>query len=205
VIRLPAMLLAGAVALFAGAVGARQVAQSATLRPPSAFAGIADRDARSVAIFLEMGKVITSPRCQNCHPRTDRPTQTDAMLPHMPPVVRGPDGHGAPGLECATCHGPRNADFVSGEGSMPGNPQWHLAPREMAWQGYSLGHICRQMSDPARNGHKSLTDLIAHDGEDDLVGWAWHPGTGRKSAPGTQAEFGALTKAWVESGARCPA
>jgi hypothetical protein len=40
--------------------------------------------------------------------------------------------------------------------------------------------------------------------EDSLVGWGWNPGTGREPAPGTQKEFGALAKAWVESGAACP-
>jgi len=38
------------------------------LRPPSAFASIADRAARSRALFAEAAKVFTSPRCINCHP-----------------------------------------------------------------------------------------------------------------------------------------
>jgi hypothetical protein len=41
--------------------------------------------------------------------------------------------------------------------------------------------------------------------EDSLVGWGWLPGTGRQPAPGTQKEFGELIKAWVETGAACPA
>ena len=40
--------------------------------------------------------------------------------------------------------------------------------------------------------------------KDELVGWAWKPGVGREPAPGTQAAFGALVKAWAESGAACP-
>ncbi len=174
------------------------------LKPPSAFASIADRNARSVAIFNEMGKVLTSPRCLNCHPRTDSPTQGDEMLLHSPPVTRGPDGFGAAGMECATCHGPRNAAFGNGGGSVPGNPKWHLAPRSMAWQGLTLGGICRVIKDPAKNDGMTLEKLIEHNGSDPLVGWGWQPGPGRKPAPGTQAEFGALTKAWVESGAVCP-
>jgi hypothetical protein len=39
---------------------------------------------------------------------------------------------------------------------------------------------------------------------DSLVGWAWPPGKGRTPAPGTQAEFGALMRAWADSGAHCP-
>jgi len=177
---------------------------SGGLKPASAFAGIADRNARSVAIFTEMGKVLTSPRCLNCHPRTDSPTQGDAMLLHSPPVTRGPEGFGAPGMECATCHGPRNAAFGNGGGSVPGNAKWHLAPRSMAWQGLTLGQICAVIKDPKRNGGLSLEQIVEHNAKDELVGWGWNPGPGRVPAPGTQAEFGELTKAWVESGAACP-
>ena len=151
-----------------------------------------------------MGKVLTSPRCLNCHPRTDSPTQGDAMVVHNPPVTRGPDGFGAAGMECATCHGPRNAKFANGSGTVPGNPKWHLAPKSMAWQGLTLGQICAAIKDTRKNGGMSLAQLIEHNGKDDLVGWGWNPGPDRAPAPGTQAEFGELTKAWVESGAVCP-
>jgi len=40
--------------------------------------------------------------------------------------------------------------------------------------------------------------------EDSLVGWAWSPGAGRAPAPGTQAEFGALARAWAAAGGDCP-
>ncbi len=43
------------------------------LAPPESFATIADPAARSAAYFTELGKVLTSPRCTNCHPATDRP------------------------------------------------------------------------------------------------------------------------------------
>lgn len=174
------------------------------LKPVSAFAGIVDPNARSVALFEEMGRVLTHPRCLNCHPRTDRPNQGEAMMPHTPPVTRGPDGHGAPGLECATCHGPRNVAFANGTGSMPGHPDWHLAPASMAWEGKSLGEICEQLKDRRRNGGKSLAQIAEHNAHDGLVGWGWAPGTGRAPAPGTQAQFGELSKAWVASGAKCP-
>jgi len=174
------------------------------LKPVSAFAGIADTNLRAVAIFEEMGKVIQHPRCVNCHPRTDRPLQGDAQLPHMPAVVRGPADRGAPGLECATCHGPRNVPFANGGGSMPGHPEWHAAPIEMAWEGKTLGQICEQIKDPKRNGNKSLAQIAEHNAHDTLVGWGWNPGPGRQPVPGTQAEFGALTRAWIDSGAKCP-
>ena len=169
------------------------------LRPVASFASIGDPQARSLALFAEAGRVIQHPRCMNCHPRNDRPTQTDAMRPHVPWVSRGPDDAGEPTLRCSTCHHAANFE-ASG---VPGNPKWKLAPIEMAWQGKSLGEICRQMLDPARS-HMDRAALLHHMSADELVGWAWHPGGKRSPAPGAQAEFGALIKAWLESGARCP-
>ena len=170
-----------------------------TLKPASDFIGIRDPKARSLALFAEVGKVLQHPRCLNCHPRTDRPTQTDAMRPHMPWVVRG-DGIGAPGLHCFTCHHDKNFDPAN----VPGNPKWMLAPPEMAWQGKTLGQICLQLKDKKRNGGRTMAQLEEHMATDDLVGWGWHPGGNRTPVPGTQAQFGDLFKAWAESGAHCP-
>jgi len=180
---------------------AAQTPQDGTLRPASAFAGIADVEARSVALFEEAGKVIQHPRCVNCHPRTDRPSQTDKGTPHQPLVVRGEDGHGAVGMRCETCHQAANFDAAR----IPGNPHWALAPAEMGWEGKSLGQICRQIKDPARNGGKDLAAIVEHMAEDSLVGWGWNPGAGRTPAPGTQEQFGALIEEWVKTGAVCPA
>ncbi len=170
------------------------------LQPVASFDKIKNKSQRAVALFQEAGKVINSPRCMNCHPATERPTQTDRMRPHQPLVVRGEGGMGAPGMMCTTCH--REANFDSA--GVPGNPKWHLAPAEMAWQGKSLGQICEQIKDRKRNGDLTLAALVKHMAEDELVGWAWSPGTGRTPAPGTQKEFGALIKAWADAGATCP-
>ena len=64
------------------------------LKPVSAFDDIKNKNERAVALFEEAGKVIMSPRCMNCHPATERPTQTNKMTPHQPLVVRGEGGHG---------------------------------------------------------------------------------------------------------------
>jgi hypothetical protein len=164
------------------------------------FASIGDTAARSAALFTELGKVLTHPRCVNCHPAGDRPRQTDARRLHQPPVTRGPDGLGLPAMRCPICH--QNANFDPGR--VPGNPIWHLAPREMAWEGKTLAEICTQIKDPARNGNRTLEALVEHIGTDHLVGWAWAPGYGRQPAPGTQKEAGALVEAWVRTGAACP-
>jgi hypothetical protein len=197
-------LLAFAESAFRGVADAateQPATNPLTLQPVSAFAGIKDKSERAAALFEEAGKVIQSPRCMNCHPSTERPTQTDRMIPHQPLVVRGDGGMGAPGgLVCSTCHHETNFDPAG----VPGHPLWHLAPAEMAWQGKSLGQICTQLKDKERNGGKDMAALIKHMSEDSLVGWGWHPGAGRTPAPGTQKQFGDLIKAWADAGAACP-
>jgi hypothetical protein len=97
---------------------------SITLKPVSDFESINDKNERAIALFQEAGKVIQSPRCLNCHPAGERPTQTDRMRPHQPLVVRGDGGMGAPGgLVCTTCHHDTNFDPAG----VPGNPKWALA------------------------------------------------------------------------------
>ena len=144
--------------------------------------------------------MLTSARCVNCHPAGDRPLQGETHRLHQPPVARGADGFGTASMRCASCHQDANFDAAG----MPGNPHWHLAPREMAWQDKTLAEICAQIKDPARNGGRSLQQILTHMATDTLVGWAWAPGFGRKPAPGTQQELGALIDAWVKTGAACP-
>jgi len=190
----------GMVALAVAQVAPPAAPAPQSLRPVSSFQSIQEPRARSLALFEEVGKVLQSPRCLNCHPAGDRPTQTDRMRPHTPMAVRGEDGRGAPGMACTTCHHAANFD----QAHVPGHPQWHLAPLSMAWQGRTLGQICEQIKDRTRNGDKDLPALVHHMKEDTLVGWAWNPGIGRTPAPGTQAQFGDLFQAWVDSGAVCP-
>ncbi len=170
------------------------------LRPPTAFAAIPDRAERSRALFAEVGRVIQHPRCLNCHPADDTPTQGERGFAHDPPVARGADGAGVPGLECRSCHQDRNLDAAR----VPGAPAWRLAPAAMAWRGTSLAAICAQWKDRARNGGRSPAELVEHAAHDPLVGWGWRPGSGRAAAPGSQADFGALVAAWIDSGAECP-
>jgi len=175
-----------------------------TLAAPASFNSITNESERSAALFDEMFKVIGHPRCMNCHPREGSITQGDDMTPHQPMIVRGEDTFGAPAMECSTCHGSENVSYVGMEGSIPGHAPWHVAPLEMGWQGLSVREICEQLKDETRNGGRTLEDLHEHNAEDGLVGWGWNPGKGREAAPGTQAEFGALTQAWIDTGAVCP-
>ncbi|MEA2964830.1 MAG: hypothetical protein QOI46_4928, partial [Alphaproteobacteria bacterium] len=123
-----------ALSLWAGATYAQN---SAELRPPSAFAGMSDQQARSRALFTEAAKVIMNPRCMNCHPATDIPLQGNDQHRHLPPVTRGPNGGGVAGNTCDACHTDRNFTLVGAASykSIPGHPRWGLAPIEMAWEG----------------------------------------------------------------------
>lgn len=169
-----------------------------TLAPVASFDRIADTRTRAIALFEEAGKVITSPRCLNCHPVDESPRQGEYMRIHEPPVSRGGGGMGTAAMRCFTCHGSANFDRV------PGAEKWFLAPKEMGWIGRSLGQICEQIKDRSRNGDRSLDQVVEHMAADELVGWAWHPGGDRMAAAGTQKEFGELLKAWAKNGAHCP-
>ncbi len=170
------------------------------LLPPEAFDDIADRDERAAAIFDEAGKVFTHARCLNCHVDGDRPRQGDDQRLHQPWVRRGSAGFGVPGLRCMTCHNEENFEPAA----VPGAPNWHLAPRSMAWESKSIADICQQIKDPERNGERSLQDLVEHVINDPLVTWGWNPGPKRVPAPGSQEVFAALIQAWVDDGAACP-
>ncbi len=191
---------AAALALWLLAAALAPAGAAEALRPVDAFAGIADPAQRSLALFEEAGKVLQHPRCVNCHPAGDRPLQGEEARLHVPAVQRGEGGLGVAGLRCTACHGAANYDPAG----VPGHPEWLLAPIEMAWEDRTLGQICEQIKDPARNGGKDMAALVDHMAHDSLVGWGWTPGAGRTPAPGDQASFGALIEAWAASGAHCP-
>lgn len=186
--------------------GSAKTQDRATLRPPSDFAAIPDAAARSRALFTEAAKVFTHPRCVNCHPAGDRPLQGNNGHPHMPLALRGDAQTGRVATNCMTCHTERNVDLHERASyrSIPGHPRWELAPVEMAWESKSIGEICQQLKDPARNGGRDLAMLHEHVAKDELVGWGWRPGTGREPAPGTQELAGQLVQAWIDTGAQCP-
>jgi hypothetical protein len=136
-------------------------------------------------LFDPIASVLQHPRCLNCH-MIEGPFQTDIQIPHAQMVVRGPNGTGSAGLQCAACH--QNENTV--DGKVPGAPHWHLAPLLMAWQGLSRDQICRQLKDPARNGNrKGREQVIEHMRRDPLVLWASNPGAGRTTPKLTIPSF----------------
>jgi hypothetical protein len=175
-------------------------ASGSALRSADSFAQTGDRAARSRALFLEASRVFLHPRCVNCHPNGDTPHQGMDLSVHDPPVVRGPDDKGVVGVQCTSCHQDHNLELAR----VPGAPDWHLAPRSMAWVGKSPREICEQMKDRSRNGGRTLAQIVDHNAHDKLVAWGWNPGHGREPAPGTQEQLGQLIAAWVASGAECP-
>ena len=181
-------------------------AQQNDLKTPEAFRDIGDAKQRSATLFEEMTKVITHPRCMNCHPVDDNPRQGDDRHIHVPPMVRWDDSDfGPPGLRCSSCHSVKDIKFSGMTGTIPGHDPWRLAPKSMGWIGLTHAEICQQLKDPKRNGGRNLEAIIEHHATDKLVGSAWHSSDkSRTPAPGSQEIFAALTKAWVETGAVCP-
>jgi hypothetical protein len=159
--------------------------------------------AAGVQAFLEIGRVLQSPRCQNCHPVADAPLQTDAGRPHAMHVTRGPDGRGVTAMRCSNCHMRTNNPEPHGP---PGAPNWHLPPPEtpMVFEGRSPDELCRTIKDPQQNGGKDLEQLVHHLTADSLVLWGWTPGVGRTLPPLTQPEFARVVHEWAEAGAPCP-
>lgn len=204
----PARRIAWSTTILAVVLAASPVAgEPATQQPLKSaadFASITNPAERSQAIFTEIGRLLTHPRCMNCHPAGDHPLQGEDKHEHMPPVWRSETGHFE--VNCSGCHTGGNVRLgeTASYRSIPGHPRWGFAPLSMAWEGKSLGEICRQLKDVSRNGGRDLAALQEHVAKDDLVGWAWNPGEGRRPAPGSQQAAGELVQAWIDSGAECP-
>ena len=163
----------------------------------------AEKPAASRAAFLQVYRVLTSPRCQNCHPAGDSPLQGDDSHVHLQNVKRGVDGHGKYGMRCDTCHQTAN---LPGAHMPPGNPKWGLPAPElkMVFVGRRAGELCRQIKDPKQNGRRSLEELFHHVADDDLVGWGWNPGDGRTLPPLSRPDTVAQMRIWIDGGAACP-
>src|SRR5437588_683912 len=139
----------------------------------------ATREAGLVA-WQQVYSVLTHPRCINCHTATDYPQQGDDRDRHFANVIRGPEGKGVPGLNCATCHQTANADSTG----IPGGHNWHLAPLSMKWQDLddkplSSAAVCRAVTDRSKNHNLDGPGLLKHHEEEPLVLWAWEPGRRR--------------------------
>lgn len=169
------------------------------------FAQDAMPKTQSDELFADIYRVLSHPRCLNCHPRGDSPKQGLEARLHSPPVTRGPQDKGAAAMQCATCH--QTANYRPS--GVPGAPNWHLAPASMAWEKLSQGELCRAMLDKSRNGNKDVAAIVNHLTRDELVAWGWGPGVdadgkAREPVPIARAEFNRIVSEWATAGARCP-
>lgn len=160
-----------------------------------------------LASFAVVEQVFQHPRCSNCHIPGDAPLQFDAQVAHAQGVVRGPEGKGAPGLPCSTCHGEKNSPESYGANAPPGAPHWQLPPpdQKMDWIGATPAQLCALVKDPSRTGDRDLDAMLKHVTEDKLVLWGWAPGGDRVPVPVPHADFVAAFKTWKDAGAPCPA
>jgi hypothetical protein len=197
-----AMLAVWAMAMPGGE--AKSPGEGATRTEANLGVAAAPDSAKSVAAFERMIVVIRNPRCMNCHSQGDFPRQGDDGHPHVMDVRRGPDGKGVTAEKCSTCHQDHNLDEPH---LPPGAPNWHLpsAATPMIWQGLTDKGICDELKDPARNGHRSVENIVEHMTTDKLVAWGWNPGPGREPVPMAKDEFSAKVKEWAANGAACPA
>ncbi|HEU4413528.1 MAG TPA: hypothetical protein VFT65_02000 [Candidatus Angelobacter sp.] len=159
-------------------------------------------NAASAAAFTALLPVLRHPRCMNCHSRGDFPRQGDDEHQHTMNVRRGLNGEGVAGLQCSTCHQDQN---LVGEHMPPGAPGWHLPSPQtpMIWENLSDRQLCELLKDPARNGHRTVKEIVGHMSSP-LVRWGWHPGEGRTPIPTPQGDFLAKVKEWAARGAACP-
>ena len=166
------------------------------------YNGINKDSVESVKAFMQVYKVLMSPRCMNCHPSGDIPLQGDDSHLHTMFPKRGKEGKGVYAMKCSNCHQPTN---TAGLNTPPGNPNWHLPPADMkmVFQGRTAHQLAKQIMDPKQNGHKNKEQLIEH-ADDGLVLAAWNPGEGRTLPPMSHAEFKKAWITWIEKGAYDP-
>jgi len=156
----------------------------------------------SVTAFMEVYKVLMSPRCMNCHPAGDQPLQGDDNHIHTMNVQRGKDGKGIYAVKCSNCHQPEN---TPGLHTPPGNPKWQLPPSDMkmVFQGRSPQQLALQIMDYNKNGHKNKEQLLEH-ARDTLVKAGWNMGEGRRPPPLAYNDFLKVWDTWISKGGYAP-
>jgi len=156
----------------------------------------------SVKAFMDVYKVLMSPRCMNCHPSGDVPLQGDDSHIHNMLPQRGKDGKGIYAMKCMNCHQPTN---LEGLNKPPGNPNWHLPPSnmKMVFEGRTPGQLARQIINPKTNGNKTIQQLIAH-ADDGLVKAGWDMAKDAPAPPLSHEEFKKAWITWIKSGAYAP-
>ncbi len=170
------------------------------LRPPEAFAAIADPAQRSQALFLEASRVLLDARCTNCHPSDDSPRQRGGEL-HDPPVVRGDTDHGRPGPGV----------YVLPPGPEPGAGA--RAGRAGVAPGAAIDGVGGALAGGALRADQGSRAQRRQDAA--RRSWStrrtirWSPGAGPRAriagrCRGRRRASARSIAAWVETGAACP-
>ena len=164
-------------------------------------------ESEGLAAFETVRAVLQHPRCQNCHVPGDAPLQFDEGRRHGQDVVRGPEGEGAPGFSCGTCHGKVNPPESYGPHVPPGAPEWRLPPPQtkMVFIGLGPRVLALRLKDRRQTRGKDLEAMYEHIAHDELVGWGWNPGAGRTPVPVPRDQFAAAFRRWIDAGAPVPA
>jgi mono/diheme cytochrome c family protein len=197
-------------ALLVSASSRMATIQGTERQQSTAPVGSQARRAEGLAAWDQIYSVLSHPRCINCHTATNYPQQGDDRHRHLFNVVRGREGKGVAGLNCATCHQNSNADSTG----VPGAHNWQLAPLSMRWQDQNdrilpSSAVCKVVTDQSRNHHLDGAGLLKHHEDEALVRWAFQPGRRndgieRSLPPLTHEQFVAATRTWVEAGSPCP-
>ena len=181
------------------------ISSSFKSKESTVIAGYNDTEKDSIAsvqAFMQVYKVLMSPRCMNCHPAGNRPLQGDDSHVHIMNVQRGKDGKGVYALKCSNCHQPEN---TAGLHTPPGNPKWQLPPADMkmVFQGRTAHQLALQIMDYSQNGHKNKEQLLEH-ARDTLVKAGWNMGQGRTQPPLSYNDFVSAWDTWINKGGYAP-
>ena len=165
-----------------------------------------DDKTKGVEVWGDIYKVLSHPRCVNCHVPDDRPrwsgkhygkTQVHGMNIQATATRMGKPGE----QMCTTCHAKTNSDVRHGP---PGAEVWALAPVEMIWWDKSSKELCAIVKDPSKTGGRDITTFAEHISHDALVAWGWNPGLGREPAPFSAEKTVAMLEQWLALGLPCP-
>ena len=168
----------------------------------SKFGNINKDSIASVKAFMQVYKVLMSPRCMNCHPSGNIPLQGDDSHLHTMSPKRGEDGKGVYAMKCTNCHQPEN---TAGLHTPPGNPKWQLPPAnmKMVFEGKTPHELAIQIMDYTKNGHKNKEQLLEH-ARDTLVKAGWTMGGDRKAPPLSYTAFLNVWDTWINKGGFAP-
>ena len=115
---------------------------------------------------------------------------------------------GAIGTTCSACHHERELRASPKPPltkAFRGHPRWGLAPLSMAWQGKTIGDICRQVKDVNRNGGRDLQAVAGAHRQGRPRGLGLEPGARPRAGagqPGGRRQIGPGLDAIPERNAR---